>query len=106
MDAERCPYYQHLAKKKDELVDSEGWDADELQGEEEEKKDEDEIRREEAIKYAIRLYRPWEDDNDTTYKDVAKAIDEHGKSLVGDRVQEWRDGEHRDLVPEPGKAST
>lgn len=103
MDAQNDPYYHHLSKKKDELIHSDTWDADDLTADEEHEEllEPDEVRRHEAIRYAIRLYEPWNDENDTTYKDVASVIEGYKKSWVGDRVQEWRDGEHRDLVPDP-----
>jgi len=49
----------------------------------------------------LRLYKPWDDDDPTTYKDVADVIEGYSKSWVGDRVNEWRDGDLRDLVPDP-----
>jgi hypothetical protein len=107
MDANNDPYYRHLSKKKDQLIRSESWDADDLTGsEQEEPADPDEIKRQQLIKVAIRLYEPWDQDNDTTYSEVAAAIDERGKSWVGNRIKEWRDGEHRGLVPDPTEAES
>ena len=112
MDARGCPYYKHLSEKKEELVDSEGWDADELEAddeeEEEEQKTEDEIRREQAIKYSIRLYRPWDEDRSDapTQGEVADAIEEYSRSWVRNRIREWRNGEHRDLVQAPTTTKT
>lgn len=101
MDGQNDPYYRHLSKRKDELIHSDTWDADLLGEREDEVTDPDEIRRREAIRYAVRLYEPWSDENDTTYQEVAEVIDGYKKSWVGDRVKEWRKGEHRDLVPDP-----
>lgn len=103
MHAHHDPYYTHLSQRKDELIHSQSWDADSLlDGEEEEEQlDPDEVQRREALRYAIRLYQPWDEDNDRTYKDVASVIEGYSDSWVGNRVQEWRDGEHRDLVPDP-----
>lgn len=102
MDAQNDPYYRHLTKKKNELIDSESWDADHLLDDgEDEVEDPDVIRRREAIRYAIRLYEPWNGENDTTYMEVASVIEGYQKSWVSNRVHEWRDGEHRDLVPDP-----
>ena len=102
MDAENDPYYHHLSRKKDELIHSDTWDADHLIDQQEEKaEDPAEVRRREAIRYAIRLYEPWDENNDNTYSDVANVIEDYKKSWVGDRVKEWREGEHRDLVPDP-----
>ncbi len=104
MDKKNDPFYKHLSQKKDELIHSDTWDADHLtEAEAEEIDDPELIRRREAIRYAIRLYEPWDDDNNTTYTEVAKVVDGYKKSWVGDRVKEWRDGEHRDLVPDPTK---
>lgn len=104
MDAKNDPYYRHLTKKKDDLIDSSTWDADVLEGdgeEEEEELSEEEIERRELTKVAIRLYEPWDDDTVRSYEEVADAIHDRGESWVGNRVREWRNGEHRDLVPDP-----
>lgn len=103
MDAQNDPYYRHLSKKKDQLIHSDTWDADHLIKDEEDEdvEEPEEVRRREAIRYAIRLYEPWNDENDTTYKDVASVIEGYKKSWVGDRIQDWRDGEFRELVPHP-----
>lgn len=103
MDAQNDPYYEHLSQKKDNLIHSDTWDADHLLEEDEtpEQQDPDEVRRTEAIRYAIRLYEPWNDEKQTSYKDVASVIEGYKKSWVGDRMKEWRDGEHRELVADP-----
>lgn len=102
MDAAGDPFYIHLGEKKGELIDSDSWDADDLVGEEEaEPEDPEEVKRQQAIRYAIRLYEPWDDSNSLTYTEVADVIDDYGKSWVGNRVKEWEKGEHRELVPEP-----
>lgn len=105
MDAHNDPFYTDLTKTKDELIHSETWNADGLLEENEDGQplDPDEVERQQAVKYAIRLYEPWDDDNELTYKDVASVVDDYGKSWVGDRVNEWRDGEHRELVPDPSQ---
>ena len=105
MDAEGDPYYRYLARKKDQLIDSTSWDADEVFGDGEEEDDEplseEEIERRELTKVAIRLYQPWDEDAGHSYEDVASAIVDRGASWVGNRVREWRNGEHRELVPDP-----
>ena len=106
MDAHGDWFYHFLSDQKDQLIHSNTWDADKMLGEDGESQDgelidPDEAERRSAIKYAIRLYRPWDEDNDTTYADVAKVIDGYEKSWVGNRIKEWRDGEHRELVEEP-----
>lgn len=102
MDASNDPFYQHLGRKKGELIDSDSWDADDLTaGGEEEIEDPEEVQRQQAIRYAIRLYEPWGDGNDTTQKEVADVIEDYSRGWVSERIREWKDGEHRDLVPEP-----
>jgi len=106
MDAENDPFYKHVSELKDDVISSQGWDADTLGEESEPQLDPDEIERREAIRYALRLYKPWDDDDPTTYKDVADVIEGYSKSWVGDRVNEWRDGDLRDLVPDPTEEKT
>jgi hypothetical protein len=100
MDAHNDPYYNHLTERKNELINSEGWDAGEMQ-EEEEQLDPEEIERREQMKVAIRLYQPWTEEKDPTYKEVANAIGTKSDAWVGNRVREWKNGEHRELVPDP-----
>lgn len=108
MDAHNDPYYHRLSAKKDELIHSDTWDADNLTGEDGETADgaliePDEAERREAIRYAIRLYRPWDDEADVSQADVANILldGKWSESWVGNRVREWKDEEHRDLVPDP-----
>lgn len=102
MDAHNDPFYIHLGQKKEELIDSDSWDADDLTGDESgEEIDPEEQKRQQAIRYAIRLYKPWQDSNDPTQKEVADVIEDYSASWVGNRVREWKDGEHRDLVEDP-----
>lgn len=101
MDAQDDPFYKHISALKDEVITANGWDADALGEEEEAQPDVKDVERREAVRYALRLYKPWDDDDDTTYKDVARVIEGYSKSWVGDRVNEWREGELRDLVPDP-----
>jgi len=103
MDSEGDPYYQHLTERKDELIHSSTWDADILGDEErpEEQPDPEEIKRRELIKLAIRLYKPWDNGSTRSYEEVADGIAEKSDSWVGNRVREWKNGEHRQLVPDP-----
>jgi len=48
---------------------------------------------------AIVLYRPWTDGG-PSYRDMAPLFP-HSHYWVGKRVREWKDGEHRELVPDP-----
>lgn len=64
--------------------------------------DPEEIRKDAQIETAIRACKPWDDDAGMKYREVANDdLVDYGKSWVGDRVREWRDGDHRDLVPDP-----
>lgn len=104
MDAQNDPFYQYLKEEKDELIHSSGWDADDLLDDGEEAEEDlsaEDIERRELTKVAIRLYQPWDEESDTSYEDVASAIVDRGESWVGNRVREWRNGKHRDLVPDP-----
>lgn len=104
MDAENDKFYHTLSKKKDELIHSSTWDADDLLGEDGEPKEEfsqEEVERREAIRYAIKLYEPWNNENSRTYNEISSVIDNYSMTWVANRMSEWRDGEHRDLVPDP-----
>ena len=111
MDAHNDPFYNHLTELKDEVIHSRGWDADQLLDDDaeadEETIDPDTLERQQAIKYALRLYRPWVDNradsNCPSLRDVAQTLynGEYSPSWVSERVNEWRDGEHRDLVADP-----
>jgi hypothetical protein len=55
-------------------------------------------------KTAINAYQPWDDDAGMSYREISKDGRElvgYGKGWVADRVREWRDGQHRELVSEP-----
>ena len=105
MDAEGDPYYRYLTERKDELIHSSTWDADTLEGDAEGDGEEpvspEEIERREQIKVAIRLYKPWDTDTTRSYEEVADAIAEKSDTWVGNRVREWKNGKHRELVPDP-----
>lgn len=57
--------------------------------------DEDEVRDDEQTRAAIRAVEK----RGMTYGEAADLVD-YGDTWVGDRVREWRRGEHRDLVSE------
>lgn len=105
MDAEGDPFYQHLKRRKNELIHSATWDADALLDDGSEDSEEqltpEEIERRELTKVAIRLYEPWVENTTRSYEEVADAIHDRGESWVGNRIREWRNGEHRELVPDP-----
>lgn len=105
MDSQADPFYRTLTDKKGQLIQSSSWDADELveADEDAEPLDPDVVRRQEAIKYTIRAYEPWQPDDGFSQEQIAKEVldGDYSSSWVGDRVREWREGEWRDLVPDP-----
>jgi hypothetical protein len=60
----------------------------------------EEIERREAIKTVVRACKPWHEEDGLNYRDAAGLVG-FSKSWVGDRVREWRDGQHRELVAGP-----
>jgi hypothetical protein len=78
---------------------------DEDEGDEDDGPTAEEVARDEAIKTAVRLCEPWDEDAGLSYSDAAGYVD-YSASWVGDRVREWSGGDHRDLVaaPEGGSA--
>lgn len=104
MDKHDDSVYKYLAGQKDELLESEFFDADKLvdgEGDGDEPGTPEEIERREQIKVAIRLYKPWDDDTRHSYEEVADALAEKSDTWVGNRVREWKNGKHRELVPNP-----
>jgi len=106
MTANDDPFFDMLEKKKDALLGEDDFSATALQGEDADEEDalgEDEIRREERVETAIRLYQPWNEDHGSTYAEVADAIPEYGADWVGKVVRQWDRGQHRGLVADPTK---
>lgn len=71
----------------------------------EEDKDGDEadpsdMRRDEAIAGAIRAAKPRSEDHGLSYADAGDIVG-YSETWVGDRIAEWREGQHRDLVEDP-----
>jgi hypothetical protein len=48
---------------------------------------------------AIRLYKPWSDGG-PCYRELVELFP-YGRKFIGNRVRAWKDGEYRDLVPDP-----
>jgi len=105
MDAEGDPYYRYLAERKDELIRSSTWNADALEGDAEgdgtDVVSPEEIELRELTKVAIRLYKPWDEETTRSYEEVADAIAEKSDTWVGNRIREWKNGDHRELVSDP-----
>lgn len=59
----------------------------------------DDVRREEAIRTVLKAIKPWDDDEGMRYADAADLVD-YSEGWIGNRLSEYRDGKHRDLVSE------
>jgi hypothetical protein len=90
----RESYREHESSNFDVILDGAADDVDDGPTEEE-------VEREKLIRTAVNLYAPWDDDVSRSYKAVADAIRDRSESWVGDRVREWKNGEHREIVSAP-----
>lgn len=72
--------------------------ADDEDGEE--SVDADDVRRSQQVQAALRAVKPWSENDGMSQSEAASLVD-YSSSWVGDRVREWRGGEHRDLVAAP-----
>jgi len=59
----------------------------------------EEARRQEAVATALRAVKPWDDEEGMNYREAAE-LTPYSSSWVGDRVKEWRSGQHRELLNE------
>ncbi|CCQ34326.1 conserved hypothetical protein containing Zot domain [Halorhabdus tiamatea SARL4B] len=59
-----------------------------------------ELTRDQAIAQVIRAYKPWSDDTGVTMREAGTIVDKSA-GWVSDRINEWRGGQHRDLVNDP-----
>ncbi|WP_435359510.1 hypothetical protein [Haloarchaeobius sp. DFWS5] len=68
------------------------------------------MQRDTYIETAVRAAKPWTDDGGMTYREIADTSEDgqesnglvpKSKSWVGERVREWTDGQHRDIVDDP-----
>jgi len=62
--------------------------------------EEAELSRPAAIATALRAVKPWDDDIGASQADAADSVG-YSAGWVNDRVREWRNGQHRDLVNDP-----
>lgn len=62
-----------------------------------EEPDAEDVYWREQAKTAFRACKPWSDDEGMSYRDAAKLID-YSDSWIGDRIDEWDDGHHRNLL--------
>lgn len=99
-------FYRHISEKKETLISATGtFDADEALvadgGDDQQDPEEaaEMAAREQAIQTALRAVKPW-DDNGMSYQKAAQLVD-YSSSWVGNRIEEYREGYHRDLVDVP-----
>lgn len=85
-------YNQHEASQFDVVMDA---DEDDGDGEESGPSE-----REVAIKHALQAVKPWTDEAGVSQRDAASIVG-YSEGWISDRVHEWRDGKHRDLVKAP-----
>lgn len=60
--------------------------------------------RDAQIRTAINAYKPWSDDDGMSYREIStegQEIVDYGRNWVGNRVTEWKEGQHRHLVQSP-----
>ena len=58
------------------------------------------LTRDQAIAQAIRAHKPWTDQGGVTMRQAGDLVG-FSAGWVSDRVGEWREGQHRDLVNDP-----
>ncbi len=87
----RESYREHEASQFDVVLEPDD-DGDEI--------DADDVRRQAAIEAAIKAVKPWTDEAGVTYADAGD-IAGYSAAWVSDRIGEWREGDHRDLVTDP-----
>jgi hypothetical protein len=61
--------------------------------------DADDVHRQEQIKVVLRAVKPWNPDLGMKQKDAAKLCD-YSETWVSNRLGEWEDGYHRELIPD------
>jgi len=106
-DAMDHPIYQSLADKKQQLLTSGKYDADDQLDEafvDDEDVDVDQavksaVRRQ-SIKTVINAVKPWDDDQGMTYREASTLV-EYTPEWVGHTLRQWMDGKHRDIADSP-----
>jgi hypothetical protein len=66
--------------------------------------DPDDVRREEAIQTTLKLAKPWDDDGGMSYREISGVVG-YSTSWIGDRIGEWKNGEHRDVLDDAQEAT-
>lgn len=111
-DSDAHPLYETLTERKEQLMDTDSFDAGELgaqgavadgglSGEQQEQvtKMIDEEIRKEKIAQAIRFCEPWHDSGGSQVR-AADVVD-RSQGWVSKRIREWHNHEHRELVEDP-----
>ncbi|NHN41240.1 hypothetical protein G9C85_06260 [Halorubellus sp. JP-L1] len=89
----RESYSEHEASHFDIVLD----DDDDEDGDAVDVKD---VEKRKDIETAIRAVKPWDEDAGMSYPEAAGLVP-YADSWVGNRVREWKDGDHREIVGEP-----
>jgi hypothetical protein len=102
----RESYPEHEASSFDVVLDGD------LEDDEDDGPDPEDVARDEAIRTAVRAAKPWTDDDGMSYRQIGRKnpqdddfLVDYSTSWVGDRVREWKEGQHRDLVDAPEGAT-
>lgn len=105
MDKQNDPHYEYLTEQKDSVLESDSFDADDVllnEEPEEHALSEEEIEREFLKEISIRMAKPWTEQYGMSYNAIEEAIDsKRAGSWIGNRVREWKNGKHRDVVAVP-----
>jgi hypothetical protein len=69
--------------------------------------DPDDIARDEAIKTAVRAAKPWSDEGMSAraISNDGEGIVDYSRTWVSDRLREWNEGDHRELIDAPDGAT-
>lgn len=73
-------------------------------GDQDDGPDPNQIERRQAIATAIRAAKPWRDDDGMSAREIStngQEIVTYSRTWVSDRLREWRQGDHRDVVDTP-----
>lgn len=91
----RETYGEHEASSFDVVGDADDGEGDN------EQIDVADLERNMAIETALKAAKPWADDDGMTYREAGELVG-YSRNWVGERVAEWRAGEHDGVKPENG----
>ncbi len=89
-----------ITDTRENYAEHEASDFEILAGEDDDDQEGDggtDVARQKSIAAALRAVKPWSDEKGVNYEDSG-AIAGYSAAWVSDRVSEWRDGEHRELL--------